>query len=874
MDKKRFKYRTIRSEAGAGTLALLFSTFGGAVFLLTFYNLAQYTAARSAADQAVRRAVRCLSPSDPECKQTTTSAPNTGTTPTWFGYQPSNGPTSVAMQTYKYDGRVSTSDYGANYNTYEVQTANPIVGYSEASVKPVRLVGLMNSFTTLKADITRRVYKYQNNNGQRILKDCRLKEAVELPSGMENVVEETYSDERWCNGIGIQELTKAPGCEDVGNGDYLIISVAPAKLSCQLEFPKPIDSEIKWTLLGGDPVCDNEPTAPTLSLPGDEDQNRIPSSVEETNLAFRNKGIPDSAPGVKGRPHIITNPRQFLIIEGFPCDGDDYLARARNSIKTSDDIKKFFNTDDKIPIPKYANNPTGDFLAAVNKNNNFLYNSGPESNFISKEEWTYTDWTREREGTPDKRRYLYRKVCEWLPWDEAVKKWPELANPANGSKYQAGRDNFNPPKEIKLSKAPACLKPTNEDKDFICGQRTVVGQAGAIPSCAGWTEKKKSLEIEYASNTESAVSKNKHKTNKNLTTFDNEFISKIDDEVFRPGVSGASWEPSWSKSNYYGTAIINPTAVRDYGGSNPKELSNNNLVKNFDKKNENDQTLTSIKQKVINSIISEAGFSNANGYDELVASTQLIKKNSYMLPLTGAFPFIKDSSGESLPQGRPYLQSTGGGYDYDLDCKPDASCQGPSFSSLDEALRHYGSSAPEVKEEIDLKDPNYIFEYSEVPDQVKLMSKAEASTMPACSEFITTCGTGGVGTPILLGQFNTMPPDCTNGNYASCYPVYASGQLPIQEYTSTTNTIMAKDKALGEIRRLMPGATFCNSSSGNNCVDVNIQQVGQEVSVDVTFNAPLTTPFKEILGSDTLAIKSSKSEMIETERLKGSLPSN
>jgi hypothetical protein len=158
----------------------MFSTLGGALFLFTFYNLTEYTAARSGAEQAARRAARCLSPSDPECKSVVPNGVAGNPIATWFGYQPSFGPTSVTVDTFRYTGEVTEDLYGAEYNSYEVNTANHQLVWEEEEVRPQRYVGLLNSYANLMADVS--IYVAPVSGGPE--KVCRLNGVVNLPAGI------------------------------------------------------------------------------------------------------------------------------------------------------------------------------------------------------------------------------------------------------------------------------------------------------------------------------------------------------------------------------------------------------------------------------------------------------------------------------------------------------------------------------------------------------------------------------------------------------------------------------------------------------------------------------------------------------------------
>lgn len=873
------QYRNgIRNNKGGTTLSLLFSTIGGALFLFTFYNLTQYTAARSGAEQAARRAARCLSPSDPECKTVVPAGVVGNPVATWFGFQPAFGPTSVTADTFRYTGEVTEEIYTAEYNSYEVNTSNHQVIWDEEEVRPQRFVGLLNSYANLMADVS--VYVAPIAGGPE--KVCRLNDVVNLPAGID-FSESTYFNTKWCSeflqGDALlpgARIASAGGCNDVTNGLWKLSPGADRSNSyCSLSIPSPRSAgDSPWLLLGGKPICDSAPESPSESLA---------QSLQELNQQFRNKGFKDPEPGDKQiRPYPITPSRQFLVVEAFSCNPGSFLAGLESMVKSTSSLKSFVNSSGSVDLPRFNDLPPlqrQDFLTSPSDPtdvNSFIYQGLSGVSFIAEQDWTYIEWSRRADGL----RRLSREVCTWLPWDQAVAKWPELAtydstrgvryrNTSTGTSYYQSGNQYGPEIPVRnFAKAPSCLNPVDANiQPYFCANREIAGQPGGIGNCGGWNTKEASLEKTFQDNYNFALNLNGNSKYKILEDLPLNFEFDTTPQ-FGSGLLNQVWEPSWSNQKYGGVTINVPNSVRARGGYNPKTLPESLHASQLKRKD--DSLAVSNQEKLIANIKINEGTQSLEGWAEAVSTFKFNKIDSLALKLNGSWPFISDHQGAAIPQLRPYVYSSAGSpYDYNLDCSPDAACtSGNAFSTLEEALRSYGNNSPQIQGKGNLTDSDVNFIFTEQPAGSTTMSVDQAKTMPMCSQFFTTCGIGGAGNVIQLGSSNGPPAGCLNGTYVNCYPEYGAGDVGTQDYRVDTNFQLARDKAMGEIRKLVPQAVECADAVQANCVAIDITELNGRVDVNVQFVAPLTYPFNSILASDTLLVKGSTSELLETDRLK------
>ena len=838
------------NEKGAsGVLPLMFSTIGGAAFLFTFYNLTQYTAARSAADQAARRVSRCLTATDAECKVNAVNGfTNGGGTQQWYGYLPQTGPTTIQVDTYKYNAEVYATNYGANFNSYEILDGNAVLQHQEASIKPARFFGLLNSYQILKADLMINV----RNNRTGGSKTCNLKEAVEFPAGFNidvtNPDPAFFYDDRWCNGhTSFDEMARLdPNCSDVNNGSWELFRNANQNNTyCHLDVPPIANGYISsFQQLGGTPVCDGDKEAPYSEIP---QGNQIYSEI----LKYFGSA---TQPGDTGRAHAVTGARQFVVVEVFSCNPTAFLEKLSNTIKTKDDLIKYFKSYPVSGLPQHQGNP--DFNSSAG-NSAFVYSGAPGVSVLNIYDWTYFEWTRQANGT----RHLERKVCNWVSYDDAIKLYSEFRT-GQASTYVQGAEFASSIPTLKFYDVPSCLNPDKQTLDYICPNRTIAGQPGSFMDCNAWQSKKNSLENEYKANVEKAISLNSNQSWLEFEDLSKNFSWEITPKYSQSYTSPA-WNFSWSNNNLNGVAVINPGAVRDYQGLNPKTLPTSSNVKAYQMIDDSLDPM--LNEKLRNAIAQNQGHAVDNN---LAYSAQALG-GPEPISISGVWPFLKDEQGNPVTTVRPYVNENvnGRGFDYNLDCRPDDICgTSPTYSSMEQVLRTYASN---VFTDVNLNNTAYKFSYQETLVGPQFLDPSVQQSYPDCTQYRTLCQRGAGGGPrIDLGQSLTMPVSCRDGTYLNCYPEYVSTNVSTVNYQENVLLDIARNKALGEVRRIIPTANLCSDLSQPNCVVVDIQKVGKEMQVGVQFVAQLTTPFTEILNQNTLTVSSNKREIVETERLK------
>jgi hypothetical protein len=861
----------VANEKGAGgVLPLMFSTMGGVLFLFSFYNLTQFTAAKSAADQAARRAARCLSVSDSNesCRSIIPNNEQIFTEAEWFGYPRMEGPGDVQLDLYRYAGNVYREEYGANYNSYEVNTGSHIVNWNEKRVRPHRFVGLLNSYARLRADVTQ---KFINRNTGEV-RSCTLTNAVEVPFGLDFTENVSYINTDWCAGINDSDWRRDPVCSNLDSG-WTPLTHQEDFLTCVMNVPLPRQGEDPntdqpWLLLGGEPTCRDVPDNARMNF---EELNNFYDS--RTNVQS------SAAPGQINRAFPVTNGRQFMVVTVFSCNPQAFMERLRNGIRNSREIINHFTTYPSIEINHFLNAPGGDYQRNSNPDelNAFLYNSAPGMSFIAPQDWTYIEWYRHAGGAT---RKLTREICEWVPYEEAIEKWEEFLpfghpeNPLSHSPSPSGVELLGLPEYVFVD-VPSCLQADpvpSEVTQYTCGNITIAGQHGSFNQCAGWDQTESERTRTYQLNLQEVVSLNSNPIWSSYETLPLDGFETRITPQWSTEMGSSIWNFSWSRDIFMGMQILNPGAVRPRAGYNPKSLPNDETVKRYRKNSESLNQINERKKALLLAIINKEGVGSAN-LSEVIDPFSIfeeIQMGEERVPIVGIWPFIAEDGAGLLPvpQPRPYVTDPSSKYDYNLDCQPTNYCGSTTqFQSIEEALRQYANPAlPDV----DLTDTSIDFYYSEQKDRTVTMaiSELESGYYPACSQFKTSCDRAQRrGELTSLGTFSQIPGSCMRRDFLDCFPRYnASHSLP--QYEISTNYNAARMLALGEVRRLMPGATFCGEGATQNCVNVNINEFGNEARVEVSFVAPITSPFREILSSNVITVRANKRELIEIERLR------
>ena len=115
-----------RRASGSMSLAMIFTTSAGVLFLLLFLNLSRYVAARGAVREAARKTARCITPSDPECVSIDFGS-GSALSQQWFGYSSADAgrrAVDLFIPRYRYTAEMIEEVWQGSFNTYEIHRVN------------------------------------------------------------------------------------------------------------------------------------------------------------------------------------------------------------------------------------------------------------------------------------------------------------------------------------------------------------------------------------------------------------------------------------------------------------------------------------------------------------------------------------------------------------------------------------------------------------------------------------------------------------------------------------------------------------------------------------------------------------------------------
>lgn len=324
------------------------------------------------------------------------------------------------------------------------------------------------------------------------------------------------------------------------------------------------------------------------------------------------------------------------------------------------------------------------------------------------------------------------------------------------------------------------------------------------------------------------------------------------------------WEFSWS-SLFQGGQLSEPDQIRPADGDNPKMLNPESAVVSWRKVSGtyDEPSIDTFYADIQN----HAGHGESSyGWEDFAAGgAQYAWRISVdeTTPIDDVWPFDPSEG----PQPRPYHDKIPltGAYDYNLDCLLESVCEGyPSFADLDTALRVLAASS---STEAPSAEPEYAFGWSETYKQTDVREDLEQGFYPQCSQHRTQCDTSQANL-IYLGSGPNIPPGCENGQYINCYSETKTIEFTPGETEIVLTSALAKQKAMEEVRRLVPYAEECSAAPG--CASVDVQDLGGgEAEISVDFEVPITQPLSTILGSESVLVRTSKKVNLELHQVGG-----
>jgi hypothetical protein len=120
-----------RSETGSMILPLVISTVGGVLFTMLFVNLVHYVGATNMVEQAARQVSRCLTATDANCVDYNFS-PN-ATDFSWYGHT-TDAVVADEFDRYNYRAALTQLDWSVHYQTYLQHEIEPILNFPSNTV--------------------------------------------------------------------------------------------------------------------------------------------------------------------------------------------------------------------------------------------------------------------------------------------------------------------------------------------------------------------------------------------------------------------------------------------------------------------------------------------------------------------------------------------------------------------------------------------------------------------------------------------------------------------------------------------------------------------------------------------------------------------
>ena len=878
------------SQRGSAALLSMLAVFGGITFALLFLNLTRYVAARGAVDEAARKVARCLSASDGDCSEVTGATVQAASD--WYGYAPEQV-VDVYAREANYSLQVPVEEFSTAASAVQILSGRHQIQWPEYSVPVRRYVGLLNSYARLRGDTSIRF----TAAGSRYR--CTLRDAVEVAWGLDFSAPATYFSPSWCSFKG-QAVTlpflannlsnPAITCEgDLGAAPALTPALVQSGSlysdadwngqPCALRLPgspqKVTDAPSEaqpWLRLGGTPICDSSDSL-TQPIPG-------------TPPAASGKGTDGAFP--------VTVERQYLVVELAVCDEAAALSEVTAQLTTNsgasgkslDEVLQFFAPVESIRAPGF--DPL-DFDAdpRANLNSSFLYPPvDPETGLLSfigpsVYDWTYLRWERfanrsevETLGAVQAQKtYLERRVCYWKEWNDAV-----------ASGWTGLRDVPAPPAALRVASAQSCggASRVTPDPAFTCLNRSSGAPGGDLNHCEGWEAFRAALNRQYAAAVQQIADRHDQQNFERLrsaaspTQFGTEPAAQ-----WAPGFIDPAWTFAWAGVDSEGNKI-DPDFVRP---APPVKVS---ILEPVRKDGSYagpslERWLAEIPKQLNRPVHAPGWEIFAERFAQTLAAGAVSRTPAEPIEISGLNPFPFDKRYGLAKDGiELFSASSGGMFDYNLDCSLDAACpaQTAAGGDLESILTAVaGNRIPKVGEgekvaAIAVADRNENYTHLGTFSGIEL--EQLRGSLPPCAPVLTSCRRprdipGNV--PQLLAHQAAAPDACANGAAVDCFAIPTDAPAVVKRAEVRTFAERARARGQSEIARIFPGAELRESCDAAGCSQIAIDESDPaRVTVSVSYNLGLDFPFDLILGTKSLAVSGETTERLERAMVGRSQP--
>ena len=828
------------SILGSMTLQSMIVTFCLLSFLSLSWDLSRYLVALNAVQAASEATARCLLSSNVHCGDISAQR-ELNEVREWFGY-PIVERQEVFAYTKDIEVQVKGGAYQVQVPTYNLQRYQRGLSLTKSVVPVTEFVGVLNSWAILRADIS--VNVEHTASGRQFL--CVLKNGVEVPWGVDFSSADTYFDSDWCNAFDLEVFaTSDSNCAEIlsAPGEYRR-SPRPdwGASSCRLVLPGAPETieensgvENPWLLLSGEAVCDDElaitqgsPALATLPI------FSIPSSPPWGT----------AEPGEKDKPYPISFERQYIKLDVPTCHKEATLAHlnAKYLVRGGDEqgrIEDLHSLAAELGLKEFLSGALGD--SETFYSNAVSQQASPVEIVSQLYGWTYLLWQR-FVGTSESREItLSRKVCEWLPLDEAKRRGytdlPELRTPNDGLSF--------------IEKPGECAAAFELEERYSCSawfsQNTE--EVEACPESAG-------------------LLRRLHEEDQSSRVSLQHFRERLPDELvsefpYLTEVSAAQLGSglTFSSEQEIVEEITAPLPLEGYRLQSTEHIALS-LFASKQKAPTQDRWKRLLQQRFPEVDLNNFLF-------ETILREVILPSLSYRTEFQHSFAVkAEDYSTEELVSSELLLSQSESRlpqniFDANLDCQFDDPCgQSYSTSTYRELVMPSLEDFVESATVLESLDFSYEDEPSYEPRLLGVFADGDqasfAARLPKCAAILTTCEGAPLFAPSYLGKYSGFPEICSLGEFVDCYPESLRESLSADE--AEYRYAEAARAGLKEMRRFFPDASLRDAESpcGDGCLEYSFEDGPNEtLEIRARSSVEVSKALRLLSGQHAFSVSSS-----------------
>jgi hypothetical protein len=904
-----------QNQTGSLALAMIFTTAGGVIFALLFYNLVQYVGATGAVKEAARITARCITPTDPACVAVQTS-PGDSATQDWYAYSTPFTPlVDLSIQTMRYSASMNRETYGADYTTYTMRVAQQEATLRSYEVPVYQEVGpyVIPAYEVDAVFVSEEAFKFSPRF------------TPNFPAFDQDARDTQRTTAQWRALMSPYPFDVKHFAGRISAGDTTTFDVGP------IQVPR---------LAGGDAAtCSNPGDCRNAAAAGDSQANNFRENAYVAIKALSRVRAVTGRTSVKwgsssGGPGLLFQrlDASGAVIPFRDADGRSYswyCLGGRSAFNNLGTDSKGYNM--WLRGPAGANGgPTTNSICPGGRVNHqalkvprggsfkiraFLSNEGANDLLADVDLAWYYDGYSHKKTEPrivpckpiiktscDKSNTcgnIDLRMCELdISNPTATVKEIPVGTPLRLSsckvrertdlvQYSCAKpegQRCERARSISSTTIAACSPPiapasnSTLNANSSCGFEAIPKQkiqvANVPNNCSEASPLDEAFTCEQAvleSGTGDPTSCPNLYARKNELALVTELINQSQSGREFGEDAEIIWGEKTARQEIVTlTPYLNGRRVSgDSLSSSRRSLQNPaNFIQQFEKKNGG----TPSASNFLNAILAESpNISQEHGLVEFARNpNQYVRPrrvSSETIKLTRDYPF-KEAVRE-IYYGQ--VDNTRG-WDFQPDCVYDAKCEGSfqAFDSEEHMLRSFAASQiPEAADE------QYVFNSNSVihgNQHFPLLSLEELGTRldeADCTPFRSICMTERPSNQqeIYLGRADTKPEACNDGRYFDCYSEAVGDQNLDAETSEVLNFELAGQKGLSELKRIIPYAKLC-SLENSGCTQIEIDTRDPRMArVSVTYQMPLIFPLDIFVGAGSIPISHSTEELIERRAL-------